>query len=261
MTTSFAHIFRGATLITLFAAPAFAQPGLTLPGGGVSATLTVEGDVSAATAGDTTSFAPDVWVGATEDLSLGVVHSTFGRSGFRGAAGAGICAGDACANTYDNAGLEALYSLLRGPLSIAANPGIHATSFDRGFYVAKLGGKARYKLDRLTLMTLPSVTIAMSHRDDTMPNRDRLWLPVSGTYMIAGGFSAGLTTGFKAPLDDIGDSYEIAAGVVAQYAYSPQLSFGASWVHGKLFGGDAVLPDDMSGIDSRAVQLWLSATR
>lgn len=256
----FAQILRFGLGFLLIAAPAVAQPGLTLPRRGVNATLTIENDASADHFGDVASLAPDLAVGMTTDLTLAVIHSTFGRTGFRGAAGAGICATDDCAHTYDNAGLEALYSLRRGAFAIAANGGVHALSFDRDFYAAKLGAKLRYKSGKATFSTLPSVTIALDHRDDAMPNRDRIWLPVAGMYPVTGGLSLGLSTGFKAPLEDMRENYEIAAGLLAQYTYSPALILGASWVHGKIVGGSMALPDDTSGLDSRALQLWLSAT-
>lgn len=243
-------------------ASAHAAPGLTLASGSVQGTVTFEADTSANKVGDTVSLAPDLAVGVTDDITVSLVHSTFGRTGFRGAAGGGICMTDAgCAKTYDSVGVEGLYALLRGPVSLAVDAGAYATSFDKDFYVAKLGAKARYVAGRVTLATLPSVTIALSERDAMAPNRDRLWLPVSGMVAIAHGFSLGASTGLKAPLDGtFGDSYEIALGALASYVYSPVVSVGASWVEGKLIAGDAALPGGMDGIDSRAFQLWVTGT-
>lgn len=253
-----------ATLATTVATgPVGAQPppGSTLPGGAVNAVITVEIDASAGSFGDPLSVAPDLSVGVTEDLTLAVVHSTFGRTGFRGSAGAGICVTDACAHTYDAVGLEALHAVVRGPLAVVANAGIHATSFDRGHHVAKLGAKLRYRIGELVIASLPSVFVVLTGRDDAIPNRDRIWLPVSAVHPIAGPLSAGLATGFKGPLDDLGDGYEIAAGAFVQYALSPQASLGASWVHGRIIGGDAALPPGTSGLDFRAIHLWVTATR
>ncbi len=240
---------------------ATAQPSMTLREGAVNATATLEVDASEGVFGDVVSIAPDLSFGATQELTVSVIHSTIGRTGFRGTAGAGLCVTDGCTHTYDNAGLEGLYSLARGNVALAANAGVHATSFDAGFYVAKLGAKARYTAGRFSVTTLPSVWIAATHRDDTPPNRDRLWLPFVFMYRVSGGLSLGVGTGFKAPFDDISGSYEVALGAIAQYAVSPSLSLGASWVHGKILGGNAVIPDDKTGLDYRALQLWVSWTR
>lgn len=248
--------------LALVSSSASADPGLTLRGEAIQATVTSETDVSAHKMGDTFSLAPDISVGVTDDLTVSLIHSTFGRTGFRGAAGGGFCIRDAgCASTYDNVGAEALYSLIRGRGAVAVDGGVYATSFDHDFYVAKLGMKARYSMGRVTWMTLPSVSIAMTNRNAMTPNRDRAWLPVSGMVAVAGGFSVGASTGFKAPLDStLSDSYEIALGAVATYAYSPSLSFGGSWVHGKLIAGDTALPAGTDGVDSRAFQLWATGT-
>lgn len=249
----------------LLAAPVAAQPaplpGLTLREGAASATLTVENDASSGAFGSIASLAPDLAIGITDDVTLSLIHSTFGRTGFRGVAGSGLCVTEACAHTYDNVGVEALYSLRRGALSIAANGGVHATTFDRGHYVAKLGAKLRYKIGKAVVTSLPSVALAISQRENPMPNRDRLWVPLSATYPLVDGLAVGVATGFKGPIDDLRNSYEIAAGVLATYAYSPAIGGGISWIHGKLAGGEMALPSDAQGRDSRAIHLWISATR
>jgi len=252
----------GILALLLLSTASHADPGLTLRAGGVQGTVTSEADVSAHKMGDTFSLAPDLSVGVTDALTVSLIHSTFGRTGFRGSAGGGFCIRDAaCPGTYDNAGVEGLYSLLRGPRSIAVDGGVYATSFDHDFYVAKVGMKARYIAGRVTWATLPSVSVALTNRDAMTPNRDRLWLPVSGMVAVAGGLSVGASTGFKAPLDStLGDSYEIALGAIATYSYSPVLSFGASWIHGKLIAGDTALPAGTDGVDSRAFQLWATGT-
>lgn len=240
---------------------ASAQPALTLPSGSAQGAVTLEVEASQDRFGDIVSIAPDLSVGVTPDLTLSVLHSTFARTGFRGAAGGGLCATDPCANVYDAIGVEALYSLVRGSPALAANLGVYATSFDRDHYSLKVGAKARHKVGRVTFVTLPSVTVAVSERDAMVPNRDRLWLPVSGMVTLGHGISAGAGTGLKAPLDGtFDDSYEIAAGLLAGYAATANLSLGASWVHGKLIAGDAALPGGTDGFDSRALHVWATAT-
>src|SRR4051812_21322905 len=90
---------------------ASAQPGLTLPAGSVQATVNLEADTSAHAFGDTVSIAPDASVGISDDFTVSVIHSTVGRTGFRGGAGGGVCVTDrGCPKIYDNAGVEGMYS-------------------------------------------------------------------------------------------------------------------------------------------------------
>ena len=250
---------RTVLLILVGTAPVAAAPaGLTLSRGSVNATLTLEVDATSGAFGDIVSLAPDLSVGVTDDLTLAVVHSTVARTGFRGVAGAGVCVTDGCAHTYDNVGAEGTYSLRRGAFAAAANGGVHAWSFDRDFYVVKVGARVRYVMGRVSLLTMPAVTVAMTERD--APATDRLWLPLVASVAIGGGVSAGLGGGFKTALDDVGATHEVALGVTASYAVSPKLSFGASWIHGKLVAGDDARPADISGLEQRAINVWVSTT-
>ena len=250
-----------ALLVLTATAHAQPAPGVVRQGIFVT-TLTAEIDTSKDTAGDPTSLAPDLAVGVTDELTVMAVHSTFARTGFRGGAGGGICLTDACPHTYDNAGVEAAYNLVGGPLALAANVGAHANSFDLGHYAAKVGARFRVLAGTVSITSLPSVAIAVTKRDDEIAkNRDRIFVPINVSTPIAGGLTLGLITGFKSPLDDIDKGYELAAGAFASYAVNDSVALSASWVHGKIVGGDAAVPDGTSGVDSRALQLWVTITR
>jgi hypothetical protein len=223
----------------------------------VQATLTVETDVSANRDGNTSSLAPDLAVGVHHDLAFALIHSTYGRTGFRGAAGGGLCTGDGCAATYDTAGVEALYALTPG---ILIDPGLYATSFDEGFYVAKLGAKLHTR-GRVMWAVLPSVSLALTHRGAVPDNPDRAWLPFEVRVGVTRRVVLGVMTGAKTTFDDPEGTYEVAAGALAEVAVTRDMAIGASWVHGKLLAGNVARPDDMSGIDSRALQIWLTARR
>jgi hypothetical protein len=255
---------RCCFLLLLTAGTAAAQPAPgVLPSGIFTLTVTAEVEASAVetsndTFGDPTSIAPDGSIGIDDQLTLALLHSTFGRTGFRGNAGAGLCLTDACGNIYDNVGAEAYYGLVDGAFAIAADAGVHATSFDAGHYAGKAGARIRLLAGPVSLVSLPSVAIAISKRDE---QPDRLFVPFNATFPVSSAMSLGVITGFKSPLDDIGDGYEIAAGAFVQYVATPSVSLAASWVHGKIIGGDAALPGDASGVDSRALQIWVTITR
>lgn len=241
--------------------PILAQPpGLTLEAGRVNAMISVENDASVGQVGEVSSIAPDVHVGVTDALTVSVVTSGAARAGSRGSAGNGLCATDGCVHTYDNGGLEVLYSVRRGDLALAANGGVHATSFDDGRYVAKLGAKLRYRWRDITLWTAPSVTVPVTGRDAAAPARDRLWLPIILTHPIVGALAGGVAVAGKAPLDDVRGEYEIGAGALVTYAVSPALQLGSSWVESKLLAPDRMVPAGTHGYDYRALQLWVAAT-
>jgi len=241
--------------------PVAAQPpGLTLEAGRVNAMISVENDASAGQVGEVSSIAPDLHVGVTDALTGSVVTSGGVRAGSRGSAGNGLCATEGCAHTYDNGGIEALYGLARGDLALAANAGVHATSFDDDRYVAKLGAKLRYRWHGTTLWTAPSITVPVTRRDATTPARDRLWLPIIVSHPIVGALAGGVAVAGKAPLDAVRGEYEIGAGALVTYTVSPALQLGTSWVESKLLSPDRMVPAGTHGYDYRALQMWISAT-
>jgi hypothetical protein len=99
-------------LVCMARVTAGAAPGLTLAPGGLFVQLDLELDASSGAVAKPFSIAPDVSVGATSDLTLSVIHSTYGTTGFRGGTGLGLCVSGTsggCPHPYNNVGGEALY--------------------------------------------------------------------------------------------------------------------------------------------------------
>lgn len=249
-------------------APPPSLPGsLALPAGTVSAAITVEVESSAGKLGEPIALAPDVAYGVTRDLTLSVVHSKFALTGFRAVTGGGVCLGGAtaCPHVYNNAGFEALQSLRAGPLAIAAVGGVHAIDFDRGFYDLKLGMRVRYTHGRASIITLPSVLLAMTERTDqtmgTHPNKDMLYVPILASYKVTKPLALGLGSGIKGALAQFDSTWEIPLGAVATYAIDRRVTLGCSLVFGKLVGGadDPPAPaPPATGTDYRGTQVWVT---
>lgn len=236
---------------------AVAAPGVTLPSGSVSTTITTEINASNDVMGSPSSVAPDLSFGVTDELTLSMVTSSFAMTGFRGASGAGACFGDACVRVFNNVGAEGVYGLT-ARFGVVA--GVMATNIDEGWFSAKLGGKLRVPAGRVTFSSSPSVFVALDDRNINA-NRDRVYLPLAAQVRIVPALSVGCSTGVKAPIDNVQSAWEVAAGANVQLSLAPWWSAGASWVHGKLLGGSIALPEGTSGWDFRAIQVWFSVTR
>jgi hypothetical protein len=233
-------------------------PSLALPEGKMQVALTVELESAADRLGDPITIAPDLAYGVTRDLTLSVVHSKFGVTGFRAVTGGGLCVAGDCAHVYNNAGVEALYALRDGRASVAAIGGIHAMDLDGGLYDAKLGVRARFTAGRFAVLASPSVLVALTERTDAMGvrrNRDLYYAPVLATYRIAPRLTAGLGTGVKGAFEDAANAWEVPLGAVASCAIDPRVTVGASFVFGKLVGGAAA-----TGTDFRGTQMWITVT-
>lgn len=243
------------------------RPGsLTLPQHTWLLTLTVEIESSTDRLAKPVAVAPDVAYGATDHLTLSVVHSKFAVTGFRAVTGGGVCLGEdaACAHVYNNVGAEATYALRNGSPAIAAVVGVHAMDLDAGFYDAKLGARLRYNRGRAALTALPSVLIAMTERTDEMGarrNKDLYYVPLLATYKVVPALTLGLGSGIKGSLNDLGNTWELPLGVVATYAVNRQITLGASFVFGKLIGGADDPPSPApaaTGPDFRGTEVWIA---
>lgn len=250
--------------VTTTAASADApKPGLTLPAGKLNVAVNLELNMSAEAVGKPISISPDVAYGVTSDLTVALVHSRYGLTGFRANAGGGLClTGDdgGCPAVYNNVGAEGWYSVARGPLAAAVGAGVHATNLDAGYYHAKVGARVRHTSGKLGVHFSPSLLVALSERD---VSKDSIWLPVMATYKTTPELTLGLGSGLKAPLDGFGDAWQVPLGASAVYAIDPATSLGASWVFGALLGGATNPPDPapgVKGLDPRGVQVWGART-
>jgi|JI10StandDraft_1071094.scaffolds.fasta_scaffold23748_4 hypothetical protein len=255
------------TTTTLLATAAWAdapKPGLTLPKGKLSVAVNLEIEMSADRVAKPISLSPDVSYGVTPDLTVALVHSRVGLTGFRAAVGGGLCLtgeDNGCVAVYNNVGAEGWYNVARGPLAAAVGAGFHATNLDAGFYHAKVGARVRYTAGQLGVHFSPSVLIAAAKRDEG--GVDSIWLPVQGTYKATPELTVGVGTGIKGPLDGFGDAWQVPVGVMGTYAIDPATTVGASWVFGQLLGGATNPPDPappVKGVDYRGLQIWGART-
>src|SRR5215510_14579538 len=96
---------------------------LTLPKDRLVLDAFIEANLSSDAVFKPFSISPDLWYGATDDITVGLVHSAVGRSGIIGAGGAVAGAGNAlclagtdngCPDVYPGFGLDARYKLKTG---------------------------------------------------------------------------------------------------------------------------------------------------
>lgn len=245
-------------------APAVRKPGLLLRRGQLNVAVNLELEMSADKVGHPVSISPDVSYGVSDDVTIALVHSRAGLTGFRAAAGGGLCltgTDGGCVAVYNNVGAEGWYRLGRGAVPLAVGVGVHATNLDAGYYAVKVGAKLRYPAGRWLLHAMPSVLVAVTEREDDAGNprnKDTVWLPVQATYKLQPRITVGLGSGLKGPLEGFGDAWQISLGAMVQAAVDARLTVGASWVFGAIVGG---APAPATGPDARGAQLWLSYTR
>jgi len=221
------------------------SPSLTLAQGKlVIAGSTLNINFSADSVGEPISFAPSVWYGVQDRLTVGLTHD-FGttpwtpRPGLRSFtvgldmdrrvdAGAGICVtgkDSSCPRVYASIGVDALYALRAGKLSLAAHPALDIGSFEPFFLDLRVGALGLYLVnDRIAVAFEPRLQLGLAGRADG--NQDSIDLPVWLWYAINDKLSAYFHTGIHGPFDGFGDSYAFPIQIGANLKVNEELTAG-----------------------------------
>lgn len=212
-------------------------------------------DLSRGHAGKPISITPDIWYGVTEDLTLGLVHSSAAATGILGDTGDAFCLSGksgGCLDVYHGVGLDARYRLL-APLNIDA--GVYIPNFDPFQLAIKVGLSGRWRFGKLALEAAPNVFFGIGHRDGATdangvitahPNYDTLNIPLTVSYDLLAKLQAALQLGFAIPFEHTGDYYRIPLTFALRYQALRQLGVGAYFTLTAL-GGGTYVPDGGDG--------------
>lgn len=245
------------------AATADGSDQLTLPKGRLLLNAFVGMNLSSGAVFKPFSISPDVWYGATDDITVGLVHSGVGRSGFIGGVADALClAGTSggCADLYPGAGIDVRYKLKNGMLAYAVDAGLYALHLSNPLELAvKLGVSARWHSGPLAVELQPNLFLGVTNRTvasgvagaaDITVNGETLNLPVTALYTIAPKIDVGGQLGFILPLENTGDAYSIPLSLGGFYTVSESLNVSLAFSLPRLVGGGSG-----TGVDVRTLTL------
>jgi hypothetical protein len=228
---------------------AFADASLTLPQGKLAMSVAMQTD------GDATGLAPDLAIGATDRLTLAVVHSTQNATGFWSGAGTGsFCiAGDACGDLYTGGALLGKFALAANDrFDVAALGGVihnvaaSRTGLGAGVEVLALAGK-------LGVHFKPTIYIGLDDRDAAMPNTEYVNAPLSLLVPATKQLQLGVQSGVAGPVDGFADAYRIPVGAMGSYSFGPGMNVQLAANLDRVAGCDAM----GSATDARSVTVTL----
>jgi hypothetical protein len=206
------------------------------------------------------SLSPDVWYGVTDDITVGLVHSAVGGSGFIGGVGESLClagTGGGCADVYHNFGVDARYKLKTGNLAYAAEGGLYVAAFDPDFVMAvKLGAVARWQQGKIAAEVSPNLFIGVTGRTvgegatEVTVNGEVLNLPITGLYEITPKISAALQLGAVVPFENTGDTYRIPLSIGGHFAVNESINVNLAFSLLAVAGGGSA-----TGFDARTLTL------
>lgn len=212
------------------------------------------------------SLAPDASYGLTSNLMVSFISSGYGTTGFRGSAGSGLClttATHGCAHLFNNLGGETVFGVSKGTAAIGLVGGLYSLNVDASFIDFKVGLKSRFTFGNGAILFNPSYYVGLNRRDAMVANRDQVYLPVGVSWKLDPQFAIAVGSGIKsASVKSFADNYQIPIGVGAVATINAQLSIGAAFTWGRLFGAKALREMTPPGVgeDFRFLQVWAVIT-
>jgi hypothetical protein len=221
---------------------------LVMPKGKVLLDAFLEMNLSSGAVFKPVSLSPDIWYGVTDDLTLGLVHSTTGGSGFIGGIDNSLCFGSACEHFYPDVGLDARYRLAR---PLALDVGLYALDTSPFQLAIKLGIDGRWTWNKLSLEVQPSLYIGVTNRSQptqtmggvttpvpgTHPNTEDVYLPITVAYLVAPRVDIALQPGLVLPFTATGSTWRVPIALAARFAATPKLGIGLAFAFLDLIGG------------------------
>jgi hypothetical protein len=210
---------------------------LNLPAGSLRVSAALAVGLDAGDPGAPVALAPDVHVGVTDRLTLGLIHS--GRALGLLDSGWGLCLtgrSAGCDRTYSGTGLDGWYTFLRVPgLELATHTRLYVARFSGPLKLrTTLGLQGVFRAGPLALRFDPHVSLGLINREQG--NADALNVPIH-LYVAIGRYVAiYLRTGLRGLLRSFADQYAIPLGLGVLVRPSARWQVGAQYVLPQLLG-------------------------
>ena len=234
-------------VLLLIARTAYADPTdfvarpLVLDAGQVSAQLVIENNLAPSGGfAKPLSFAPDLWVGVTPRLTLGIIHSD--PSVDRISPGASVCVRTddfICTEVYRGGGLDALYSPdvsgMPGQVSLAAHARLLIRDLDPVKPALTLGASGRWQHGRFAVSADPFLQLGLGN--NSRGNRAELWIPIVLSVQPTCRWVFELHTGWDSDVAIINeDGWHVPVGLAVRAAATTHLDLGGEFGFTSLLG-------------------------
>jgi hypothetical protein len=217
----------------------------TLPKGKLLLDAFVEMNLSKDLAFKPVSITPDLWYGVTDDVTIGLVHSGVGATGFLDIVGNSLCitgSDNGCGHVYNNVGLDGRIRITK---PWAVDVGLFINSISDPFQLAaKVGIDGRWTWNKVSLELQPGLFLGLTNREPmatgmvvVATNTETLYVPATLAYLVAPKFDLAFQTGVVLPFTNTSDTWAIPLSIAARYAVSPKFGLGLAFSFPELIGG------------------------
>lgn len=202
---------------------------MTLPEGRLLVQGYIAMNLSSDLAFKPVSLSPDVWYGLTDDISIGLTHSSVGAAGVYGGVGTSLCLtgeNNGCGGVYNNVALLGRYNLIDTGMALAVQGGLVVSDFDPFYFGIQVGAVGRWEYKPIALVFQPSIYVGLTERegDGTVGatgNTEAISLPVAAMYDVSPELAVGLQTGVNLGLDDIASQWQLFVSLGGRYVVMP----------------------------------------
>lgn len=226
---------------------------LVLDPGGVVARVAVELGLVTGRFARPLSVAPDVWIGASPRLTIGLVHSNDSLDQID--ARASFCfRGDArsCERVYRGSGLDVRWSWRQGALAVAPRGRLLVRDLDPWKPAVTVGALARWTRGRYAITSDPYLRLGLAHRDEG--NRAALVVPIWLGIQPAPRWLVALHTGWDSELATWRDGWHVPLALEVTARATRHLDIG-------LAAGFPHLAGPQNNIKERAMSITLAYRR
>jgi hypothetical protein len=208
---------------------------LVLAPGELDAQLVVETNLSTDLFARPLSLAPDAWIGALPDLTIGVIHSDLAID--RIGAGASLCVRTQsiiCPHPYHGSGLDALFSVATGSFAAAAHVRMLVRELAPFEPAATLGALVRWHRGRISITADPFLQLGLANQ--AHGNRTQLWLPIAASLQPMPRWAIDFYTGWNGDVAVIRDGYYVPGALGTRVRATEQFELGATFGFASVFG-------------------------
>ena len=208
--------------------PADLGHSLVLARGQLDAEVVIGAGIAPATLGEPLSLAPDAWWGATDRLTLGIVHADPALDRYD--AGGSVCVRTlalVCEHAYHGGGLDARWrALADGGFEVAPRARLLVRDVEPWKPAITLGALARWTHGRVELTGDPYLQLGLANTD--RGNRAQLVVPVAVSVGLARTWRLELATGYESELAVWRDGYHVPAYLEVQLAATAHVELAAA---------------------------------
>jgi hypothetical protein len=233
---------------------------LTLPKGRLLLDAFFEMALSSGAVFKPFSLTPDIWYGATDDITVGLIHSGLGRTGFIGGVGDALClAGEnnGCPSFFPGFGIDARYRFKTGAMPVVVGGGLYVRDFNPFQLAIKIGAVGRWRSGKIAVEFAPNLFFGVTNRAPEVmgvasgeTNQEVFHLPVTALYEVTPQISAALQTGLVLPFQATGDTYRVPLSIGGHYHLNESVNLSLAFSLLQLIGGGS-----STGFDVRTLTL------